>query len=79
MTGGKVESMKNYTIEYKEYKAAGEKSITVLAPNKRAAYYKGYRMVNELLGSDPYSLWVAAVTYQNGNYKEFNTFEGKPY
>lgn len=30
-------------------------------------------------GSNPYSAWVKSVTYNNGNYRTFNTFEGEPY
>lgn len=72
-------SNKSYTIEYKEYDVAKVEYITVLAPNKEDAYYKGYDMITDKLGKLPYSAWVSAVTYQNGNYRYFNNFEGKPY
>lgn len=70
--------MKAYTIRYKEYSVAKPRTTTVLANNKEDAYYKAWDHLFEYLGSDPYSFWVEGVTYQNGNYKSFNTFEGKP-
>ena len=47
-----------------------------LAGSKAEAYDK---VVYEILPEVPYSAWVSSVTYNNGNYREFNTHEGMPY
>lgn len=71
--------MKAYTVEYKMFMADAIQSISFLAKNKVDALDKGvYEEIPKAEGSMPYSAWVASVTYQNGNYKRFNTFEGKP-
>jgi hypothetical protein len=50
------------------------------AENKVDAYEKAvYTLIPEKEGGIPYSAWVHSVTYNNGNYREFNTFEGNPY
>ena len=67
---------KTYRVEYKEHSAADVKGIDVLAANKAEAYD---RAVYEKLAEVPYSAWVASVTYNNGSYRRFNSFEGKPY
>lgn len=69
---------KVYTVYYNGF---GEtKHIDVLAKNKAEAYDKAvYEAIPEKEGEHPYSAWVASVTYQNGNYRNFNTFEGNPY
>lgn len=69
---------KAYTVEYKEYSTGAVQSVSILAPNKSEAYYKFLDEAIEKLGFYPYSAWVSSVTYQNGNYRIFNTFEGKP-
>lgn len=72
--------MKAYHVKYRLFQAGEESSICVLANNKEEAYDEAvYEKIPELEGIHPYSAWVASVTYQNGNYKTFNTFEGKPY
>lgn len=72
--------MKSYYVEYKMYEADGVKGIGFLAKNKEDAYDKAvFEKIPEKEGSLPYSAWVHSVTYNNGNYKEFNTFEGLPY
>jgi len=72
--------MKAYTVEYRLLGFDTVKSIAVLAKNKYDAYDKAvYEVIPEKEGEHPYSAWVASVTYQNGNYKTFNTFEGNPY
>lgn len=73
--------MKAYYVKYKMYKSDEVKGIGFLAKSKEHAYAKA---VYELIpakhdGETPYSAWVHSVTYNNGNYREFNTFEGKPY
>jgi hypothetical protein len=68
--------MRAYTVEYKEHSAGDVKSISILANSKQDAWE---RAVFDLVSPAPYSAWVAGVTYQNGNYKAFNAFEGKPY
>ena len=69
---------------YVKYKMNGfweeEKGICVPARNKAEAYDKAtYEMIPELEESVPYSSWVSSVTYNNGNCKYFNTFEGLAY
>lgn len=61
--------------------SAGETHrVFVLAKNKIEAYEKAvFEEIPKIAGHVPYSVWVHSVTYNNGNYKEFNTFEGKPY
>lgn len=72
--------MKHYTIEYKMYSADEVHTTWVLANNKADAHdVATYVRIPHKEGGIPYSAWVAGVTYQNGNYKRFNTFEGNPY
>ena len=70
---------KTYTIYYRPYNGSQIKFADVVARNKEQAYYRGLDKVEEVEGETPYSVWVYAVTYNNGNYKRFNTFEGMPY
>ena len=71
---------KAYYIEYKMYSADEVHGIDFLAQNKEEAWDKAvYELIPEREGSCPYSAWVHSVTYNNGNYRTFNTFEGKPY
>ena len=72
--------MKTYYINYKMYSTDEIDGIQVLAENKEDAYNKAvYELIPEIKGELPYSAWVHSVTYKNGNYKLFNTFEGLPY
>ena len=72
--------MKHYTVNYKMYSADEVKSVQVLASKKEQAYDKAvYEFIPQKEGASPYSAWVHSVTCNNGNYKVFNTFEGKPY
>ena len=69
---------------YVEYLVNGmwenPKGICVPARNKKEAYdIATYEMIPEIEGTIPYSSWVASVTYNNGNYKKFNTYSGLPY
>lgn len=70
-----------YTVEYNLRGAWDEtKSINIIASNKIEAYDLAfYEAIPAKEGTMPYSAWVYSVTYQNGNYKRFNTFEGNPY
>ena len=62
------------------YQYGEECGIAVLANNKEDAYDKAvYERIPNREGRLPYSAWVVSVTYSNGNYKKFNTHEGKPY
>ena len=70
--------MKHYTVEYREYQFDEVKRVYVIARNMPDAYTKALDTLYED-GINPYSAWVAGVTYNNGNYKQFNTFEGMPY
>lgn len=64
-----------YSVEYKLHSADEVKRICVVAGSKQEAYDVA---VYDELGGAVYSAWVASVTYGNGNWHEFNTFEGKP-
>lgn len=71
--------MKAYTVEYR-ITGNEVKRISFLAKNKIDAYDKAvYELIPQKEGEMPYSAWVYSVTYQNGNYRRFNTFEGNPY
>ena len=72
--------MNAYYVAYKTHSAAEEKGIDLLARNKADAYDKAvFEEIPKIEGEPPYSAWVASVTYKNGNYRRFNTFEGMPY
>lgn len=72
--------MKTYRVEYTMYYSGEVMEMDVLARNKEEAYDKAvYTMIPDAEEDFPFSAWVASVTYSNGNYKRFNTFEGKPY
>lgn len=63
-----------------EYNLMGRKAVDVIAKSKYEAYDKAvYEVIPKIEGELPYSAWVSSVTYQNGNYRTFNTFEGNPY
>ena len=69
-----------YTIEYQLSNFNSVKKICVAAKSKHEAYTKAvFTEIPAKEGEHPYSAWVASVTYQNGNYREFNTFSGNPY
>lgn len=69
-----------YRVEYKLFNGGEVKGIDVSARSKEQAYDKAvYESIPKKEGELPYSAWVASVTYQNGNYREFNTFSGNPY
>lgn len=72
--------MKAYTVHYRMWEFGDEKSISFLAKNKVDAYDRAvYEEIPKVEGTLPYSAWVYSVTYANGNYKIFNTLDGKPY
>ena len=72
--------MNFYTVHYIMHKSDDIHAIHLLAHNKHEAYDKAvYDVLFKEHSTLPYSAWVHSVTYQNGNYKVFNTFEGKPY
>lgn len=55
-----------------------EKQVSFLAKNKADAYTKAvFEIIPQIEKTSPYSAYVYSVTYQNGNYKIFNTM--KPY
>lgn len=71
---------KMYTIQYKLHSADQVRQISLCAKNKPDAYDRAvYELIPEKEGTTPYSAWVHSVTYQNGNYRLFNNFEGNPY
>lgn len=72
--------MKAYTVKYRMYQGGEEKSIQVIANSKYEAYDKAtYELIPEIEAYTPYSTWVASVTYNNGNYRSFNTSEGNAF
>ena len=72
--------MRTYWVAYKMYFADQEHEICLKAKNKEEAYGKAvYEQIVSKEGQTPYSAWVTSVECQNGSYREFNTFEGKPY
>lgn len=72
--------MNTYFIEYKMHRTGKINGVDVLAKNKADVYEKAvYETIPTIEGEHPYSVWVVSVTYQNGNYHHFNTFEGNPY
>lgn len=73
-------SHKTYNVRYKMEPWETERSIDVIASNKFEAYDKAaYEVISYKEGRNPYSAWVASVTYNNGRYHRFDTFEGLPY
>lgn len=69
-----------YHIEYKLHSADKVRNLDVVAKNKAEAYDKAtYEAIPEKEGTLPYSSWMVSVTYQNGNYRRFNNFEGNAY
>ena len=69
-----------YYVKYIMHRAAEEKGICIVARNKIEAYDKAvYKAILKTEGGLPYAAWVYSVTYNNGKYKKFNTFAGKPY
>lgn len=72
--------MRAYTVGYKMHMADGERRISLLAKDKQDAYDRAfYEAIPKQEGTVPYSAWLESVTYQNGNYRTFNNFEGNPY
>ena len=69
-----------YTIEYKMTAFGEVKRHTTLASSKEEAWEQAtFYDIPYIEKTAPYSVWVFSVTYKNGNYRRFNTFEGKPY
>ena len=78
---GRGKDMANYRVKFKFYKWDTERHIDVSAKSKADAYDKAVweKIPNAYKGEFPYSAWVYSVTYQNGNYRRFNTSEGNAY
>ena len=71
--------MKAYYVQYTMYRHGELKGIQVPAASKYDAYNKAvYELIPQKEDAHPYSAWVHSVTYNNGNYKIFNNFEGNP-
>lgn len=67
---------------YVKFRLTGEDvmGVCVAARSKAEAYDRAvFEEIPKAYGEMPYSAWVSSVTYQNGNSREFNTFEGNPY
>lgn len=72
--------MAHYAVEYKMFSSGNVRRVFVGARSKADAYDKAvYEAIPAKEGEPPYSAWVYSVTYNNGNYRTFNTFEGNPY
>ena len=72
--------MKSYYINYRLHSAGEVKGVDIPAQNKAEAYDKAvFEEIPKRDGETPYSAWVHSVTYNNGNYRTFNTFEGNPF
>lgn len=73
--------MKAYYVNYNMRSCAETQGMQIIANNKYDAYDKAVyeEIPKKHGGAFPYSAWVSSVTYNNGNYKTFNTFEGKPF
>ena len=57
-----------------------EQGIMVPARNKAEAYDKAvYELIPEKEGREPFGAYVHSVTYNNGNYYEFNYTYGNAY
>lgn len=68
-----------YWVCYRVYGEA-EKGMQVIATSKADAYDKAFfDLIPAKEGTMPYSAWVSSVTYNNGNYRVFNTSEGNAY
>lgn len=68
-----------YYIQFRIY-GQDVQGVCVVARNKAEAYDKAvYEIIPAKYGEMPYSAWVHSVTYSNGKYKTFKTFEGLPY
>lgn len=69
-----------YYIKYRLYQWGEVKGVDLLASNKAEAYDKAvFEAIPAKESTTPYSAWVYSVTYNNGNYRTFNTCEGNPY
>ena len=69
-----------YSVRYRLWFGAETKRIDVIDKNKADAWDKAvFVKIPNKEGEIPYSAWVESVTYQNGNYRVFNTSEGLPY
>ena len=69
-----------YDVRYTMTDYGTERTAYVIAGSKVEAYnIATYEAIPEAEGEPAYSVWVHAVTYQNGKYHVFNTYSGKPY
>ena len=69
-----------FRVEYKLHSAGEVKGIDVAAKSRADAYRVAvFDKIPQIEGEQAYSAWVASVTYQNGNYRRLNNFEGKPF
>lgn len=72
--------MKAYYVSYKMTESGEVRGIEIHASSKAEAWdLATYEVIPAKEGSVPYSAWVSSVTYNNGNYHQFNTCEGLPY
>ena len=72
--------MRTYHVRYRLRKYGDARGIDVAASNIQDAYSRAvYEQIPDVEGEIPYSAWVVSVTYQNGGYREFDTYEGEPF
>lgn len=73
--------MAHFCVEYMMDSIASETKRTYVGANSKAEAYDiaTYETIPSTEGRHPYAAWVHSVTYNNGNYRVFNTFAGKPY
>ena len=73
--------MKHYAIKFttkRNFSSEDVKTAFVLANSKAEAWINAKNMIYATEKKLAF-LWVAGVTFNNGNYKKFNTNEKKPY
>ena len=66
-----------YTVMF--YGAYPTTAMAVIASNKKEAYFEAIKRITEQEGEEPYAAWVVSVTFQNGNWKRFDTDPKHPY
>ena len=72
--------MRAYYVKYIMWELDEEKGVEVHAKDKYDAYDKAvFELIPDKEGQCPYAAWVESVTYNNGNYKVFNTSCGNPF
>lgn len=72
--------MRTYIVRYRMNRGGKVKEIEIPANSKvDARAIALFEAIPSTEHNPPYSAWVASVTFDNGNHKEFDTNEYKPY